>query len=90
MKDVTTENQWTFEFALRDLFDVAIHVIVRFMQRAQFNQQHQSTDTFYRPYVVMAQCVIGSDKYTEAGKFLIMLLISLHKHMEKFFPVLYI
>ena len=38
------------------------------MQRDQFNQQHQNNDTFYRPSVVNAQCIIGSEKFPDAGK----------------------
>ena len=54
MKDVTTENNWTFELSVGDGIDVPIYVIVGFMQRDQFNQQHQNNDTFYRPSVVNA------------------------------------
>ena len=41
MKNVTTENTWTVEFDVGDGIDVPIYVIVEFMQRDQFNQQHQ-------------------------------------------------
>ena len=36
------------------------------MQRDQFNQQHQKTDTFYRSSVVNAQCVISSEIFPDA------------------------
>ena len=39
------------------------------MQRDHFNQQHQNNDTFYRPSVVNAQCLIGSEKFPDAGIF---------------------
>ena len=55
MKVVTTENNWTFELGVRDGIDIPIYVIIEFMQRDQFNQQHQNNDTFYRPSVVNAQ-----------------------------------
>ena len=67
MKDVTTENNWTFEFGVGDGIDITIYVIVGFMQGDQFNQQHQNNDTFYRPSVVNAQCLIGSEKVPDAG-----------------------
>ena len=51
MKDVTTENNWTFELGVGDGVDIPIYVVVRFMQRDQFNQQHQNNDTFHRPSV---------------------------------------
>ena len=67
MKDVTTENNWTFDLGVGDGIDVLIYVIVGFMQRDQFNQQHQLNDTFYRPSVVNAQCIIDSEKFPDAG-----------------------
>ena len=68
-KDVTTENNWTFEVGVGDGFDIFFYVIVGFAQRDQFNQQHQKNDTFYRPSVVNAQYNIGSEKFPEAGIF---------------------
>ena len=38
------------------------------MQRDQFNQQHQNNDTFYRPNVVNAHCIIGSEKLPDVGR----------------------
>ena len=67
MKDVTTENNWTFELAVGDGIDLPVYVVLRFMQRDQFNQQHQINATFYRPSVVAAQCKIGSEKFLDAG-----------------------
>ena len=69
MKDVTTENNWNFELGVGDGIDVPIYVIAGFMQRDQFNQQHQSNDAFYRPSVVNARCIIGNEKIPDAGKF---------------------
>ena len=67
MKDVTTENNWTFELGVGDGNDIPFHVVVKFMQRDQFNQQHRNNDTIYIPSVVNAQCSIGSEKYPDAG-----------------------
>ena len=39
------------------------------MQRDQFNQQHHNNDTFYRPSVVNAQCIIGSEKFPDTGTY---------------------
>ena len=47
MKDVTTENNWTLELGVGDCFNIPIYVIVGFIQRDQFNQQHQINDLFY-------------------------------------------
>ena len=67
MKDVTTEINWTFELGVGVGVDIPICVIVGFMQRDQFNQQHQNNDTYYRRSVVNAQFIIGSEKFPDAG-----------------------
>ena len=67
MKDVTAENNWTFVLGVGDGIVIPIYVIVGFMQRDQFNQQHQNKDTFYRPNVVNSQCFIRSEKLPNAG-----------------------
>ena len=67
MKDVTTEDNWTFELGVGDGIDIIIYVIVEFVERDHFNQQHQKNETFYRPNVVNAQWIIGSEKYLDAG-----------------------
>ena len=68
MKDVTTQNNWTFELGVRVGIDIPVYVIVGSMQRDQLNQQHQNNYTFYRSTVVNAQCIIGSEKFPYAGK----------------------
>ena len=67
MKDVTAENNWFLELGVGNGIDIPIYIVVGFMQRDQFNQQHQNIDTFYRPSVVNAQCIIGSEKIPDAG-----------------------
>ena len=62
MKDETTRKTETFELGAGDGIDIPIYVIVGFMQRDQFNQQHQNNDKSYRPNVVNAQCIIESEK----------------------------
>ena len=68
MKDVTTENRWTFEFGVGDGVDISIFVTVGFIPGDQFNQQYQNNDAFYRPSVVNAQCIFGSEIFPDAGK----------------------
>ena len=67
MKEVTTENVWTFELDVGDGVDILIYVIVRFMQRDKFNQHYKNIDTFYGPCVVNAQCIIRIEKCPDAG-----------------------
>ena len=66
MKDVITENFWIFELGVADGIDTPIYVIVGFMQKDQFIRQHQYNDTFYRPSVVYAQCIIGGEKFPDS------------------------
>ena len=67
MKDVTTKNNFTFELGVVDGIDIPVYAIVGFMQRDQFSQQHQNNDTFHRPSVVNAPCIIGSEIFPDAG-----------------------
>ena len=67
MKVVTTEKFWTCELGVGDGIDVPIYVIVGFKQKDQFNQQHQYVDVSNRLSVVIAQCIIGSQKFPDAG-----------------------
>ena len=66
-KDVTTDNNRTLELGVGDGIDIPFYVEVGFLERDQFNQQHQKNDTFYRPSVVNAQCIIGNEKFPDAG-----------------------
>ena len=67
MKDGATENNWTFELGVGDGIAIPLFVIVGFMQRDQFNQQHQNNVTFYRPSLINPQRIIGNDKYPDGG-----------------------
>ena len=67
MNVVTTENNRTFELGVGDGIDIPNCVMVGFMQRNHFNQQHQKKDTFYRPSVVNDQCIIGGEKFLDVG-----------------------
>ena len=37
MKDVTTENNWTFALGVGNGIDIPYYIVVMFMQRYQFN-----------------------------------------------------
>ena len=67
MKDMTTEKIWSFELGVRNGIDVPIYIIVGFMERDQFNLHYQNNDICYRPSVVNAQAIIGSEKFLDAG-----------------------
>ena len=84
MKDVTTENNWTFDLDVGDGIDIPIYVIVGFMQRNQFNQQHQNIDTLCWWTEVKAQFT----SFQMPEQFVFMLLINIHKPIEKLFTFL--
>ena len=46
MKGVTTENNWFFNLGVGEGIDIPTYIIAGFMQRGQFNQQHQNKDLF--------------------------------------------
>ena len=54
MKNLTSESIWSFELGVGNGNDVPLYIIVRFMQRDQFNRQHQNIDTLYIPSLVNA------------------------------------
>ena len=47
--------------------DAPLCVIVDVMQRDQVNQLHHFLQTLYRPILVKAQYITGSEKYLHAG-----------------------
>ena len=49
---------------------VPIWTILGFQEIGRQNSQSLNNDTFYRPPVAIAQCVIGTDKYPHSAIFL--------------------
>ena len=47
--------------------DVPIWIIIRSQQRDRQNSQNLNNDAFCRLPVVSAQCIIGTEKYPDAG-----------------------
>ena len=67
MKEVNTQNLWTFELRTQEGINVPIWIIVGFHQRDRQDSQNLNNDTFYRPTVTSAQCIIGTEKYPHSG-----------------------
>ena len=67
MKQVNTQNLWTFELGTQEGVNVPIWIIVGFQQSGRQNDQNINNDTFYRPLVTSAQCIIGTEKYPDPG-----------------------
>ena len=67
MKEVNTQNLWTFELGTQEGINVPIWIFVAFQQNDRQNDQNLNNDTFYRPLITSAQCIIGTKKYPDSG-----------------------
>ena len=67
MKEVNTQNFWTFELGTQEAINVPIWVFVVFQQMDRQNDQNLNNDTFVRLPVISAQVVIGTEKYPDTG-----------------------
>ena len=67
MKEVNTQNIWTFELGTQEGINIPIWIFVAFQQNDRQNDQNLNNDTFYRPLVTSAQCIIGTEKYPDNG-----------------------
>ena len=67
MKEVNIQNLWTFELGTQEGINVPIWIFVAFQQNDRQNDQELNNDTFYRPLVTSAQCIIGTEKYPDSG-----------------------
>ena len=71
MKEVNTQNLWCFELGTQEGVNVPIWIIVGFQQSDRQHDQNLNNDTFYRPPVTSAQCIIGTEKYPDSAILLI-------------------
>ena len=67
MKEVNTQNLWTSELGAQEGINVPIWIIVGFQQSDRQHDQNINNDTFYRPPVISAQCIIGTEKYPDSA-----------------------
>ena len=67
MKEVNTQNLWSFELGTQEGVNVPIWNIVGFLQNDRQNDQNLNNDTFYRPLVTSAQCIVGAEKYPDSA-----------------------
>ena len=65
MKEVNTENFWTFELGNQEGENVPIWIYVAFQQHDRQDDQDLNNDTLYRMPVSSAQCVIGTEKFPD-------------------------
>ena len=67
MKEVNTQNLWMFELGTQEGINVPIWIFVAFQQNDRQNDQNLNNDTFYRPLVTSAQCIIGTERYPDSS-----------------------
>ena len=67
MKEVNNQNVWNFELGSHENMNVPIRIIIGFQQQDRQDSQNLNNGTFRRLPVVSAQCIIGMEKYPDAG-----------------------
>ena len=67
MKEVNTQNLRTFELRTKEGINVPIWIIVGFQQRDRQDSQNFNNDTFHRPPVASAHCIISTEKYPDTS-----------------------
>ena len=66
-EEVNTQKLWTSELGTQKGLNVPKWIIVGFQQRDSQGSQKFNNDTFYRPSMTSAQCIIGTEKYPDSA-----------------------
>ena len=66
-KEVNNQNLWNFDLSSQENMNVPICTNIGFQQQDRQDSQNLNKDTFCRLPVVSAQCIIGTEKYPDAG-----------------------
>ena len=67
MKEVNTQNFWTFELGTEEGVNVPIWIFVGFQQNDRQHVQNSNNNTFVRLPIISAQIVIGTERYPDSG-----------------------
>ena len=67
MKEVNTQNFWTFELGTQVGINIPIWIFVVFQQNDRQHDQNLNNDTFVKFPVISAQVVIGTERYPDSG-----------------------
>ena len=70
MKEVNIQNLWNFELKTQEGINFPIWIIIGFQQQDRQNSQNENNDTFCRPSVTSAQCIIGTKEYPDSSNLL--------------------
>ena len=71
MKEVKTQNFWTFELGTQEGINIPTWIFVAFQQNDRQHDQNLNNDSFIRLPVISAQVVIGTERYPDSGILLI-------------------
>ena len=66
MKEVKTQNLWSFEIRTQESVNISLWSIIGFEQRDRQDSQNSNNDTFYRPPVTSSQCIIATEEYPDS------------------------
>ena len=66
MKEVNTQNFWTFELGTQEGINIPTWIFVAFQQNDRQHDQNLNNDTFVRLPVISAQVVIGTERYPDS------------------------
>ena len=67
MREVDTQNFWTFELGTQEGNNIAIMIFVVFQQNDRQQNQNSNNDTFVRLPVLSAQVIIETERYPDSG-----------------------
>ena len=67
MKEVNTQNFWTFELGSQEGINIPTWIFVAFQQNDRQHDQNLNNDTFIRLPVISAQVFIGTERYPDSG-----------------------
>ena len=65
MKEVNTQNFWTFELGTQEGINIPSWIFVAFQKNDRQHDQKLNNDTFIRLPVISAQVVIGTERYPD-------------------------
>ena len=67
MKEVNSQNCWTFELGTQEGINIPTWIFVVFQQNDRQHDQNLNNDTFVRLPVISAQVVIGTERYPDSA-----------------------
>ena len=69
MIEVNAQNLWSFELGTQEGIKVPIWIKIGFQQSDRQHDQNLKNETFYRPPVTSAQCIIGTEQNPDSAIF---------------------